>query len=127
MRVGEKVYYCHRIQESNSTIDRYEKAQEETIRFPNIFNPISFIVNAKNGYTDRLEYGETQTKGQRITLTPYEYWVGKFKIGDIFYLDGAKPSENEAYNGENANYYVEDVSNQNLMIELSLKKINEGE
>ena len=123
MRNGEKVYYCSRLSEENAEVDIYDNAKCEVVRLPNVFCPISFTVQPKNGFTDRMSYGETTNTDQRIIATPYQYWYGKFKVGDVFYLDGAKPNENEEYNGQNANYYVELVNNQNEAIELSLKRI----
>lgn len=123
MREGEKIWYCSRTSEDNAEVDTYAKPVEEIVRLPSVFNPISLTVQPKNGFTDRLAYGETTNKDQRIILTPYTYWHKKFKEGDVFYLDGQKPSEDEEYFGQNANYQVELVANQNEAIELSVKKI----
>lgn len=122
MRIGSKIWYCHRITERNAEIETFDKPIEETLRMPSVFNSVSITVQPKNGFTDRLSEGETTQSGQRVILRPYSYWYGKFNIGDVFYLDGAKPSEDEEYYGQNANYTVENVANQNLAIELLLKK-----
>lgn len=123
MRNGEKIWYCLRTSDDDAEIDTYEKPVEETVRMPSIFSPISITVQPKNGFTDRMAYGETISKDQRIVLTPYVLWHGKFKEGDLFYLDGARPQENEEFFGEGANYMVDSVANQNEAIELSVKKI----
>lgn len=123
MRIGSKIWYCHRITERNAEVETFEKPIQETLRMPNVFNRVSITIQPKNGFTDRLSEGETTQSGQRVILRPYDYWYGKFNVGDLFYLDGAKPNEDEEYYGQDANYMVENVANQNLAIELSLKRI----
>ena len=123
MRIGSKIWYCHRIAEQNAEVETFEKPIEETLRMQNVFNRISITIMPKNGFTDRLSEGETTQSGQRVILRPSDYWEGKFKVGDLFYLDGAKPNKDEEYYGQDANYMVENVANQNLVIELSLKRI----
>ena len=123
MKMGEKIWWCKRTSPDNAEVDTYDKPEEFTLKLPNYISPISITVQPKNGFTDRLAYGETTSKDQRIILTPYDYWYGKFKEGDLFYLDGEKPNEDEEYYGQNANYEVEFVGNQNEAIELSVKKI----
>lgn len=123
MRNGEKIWYCNRISLDNAETVEYSKPVEERLRHANVFNPISITVQPKNGFTDRYVYGETISKEQRIILTPYRYWADKFKEGDKFYLDGAKPSDEELFYGEFANYQVDSVAKQSEGIELSVKKI----
>ena len=123
MSENEEIWYCLRIVNENAEIDEYEEAKKLTIRMPRLFQPIGITVQPKNGFTDRLNSGETTSKDQRIVLTPYSYWHNKFKEGDLFYLCGASPSDDELYNGENANYMVDVVLEGNKAIELSAKKI----
>ena len=123
MREGEKIWYCIRTSGDNAEVETYAEPIEETVRMPRVFSPIGISVQPKNGFTDRLKQGETIIKDQRILLTPYQFWDGKFKEGDIFYLDGQRPNANEEYFGQDANYYVENVGRQNEAIELSVKKI----
>ena len=123
MRNGEKIWYCLRNIDDNAEVDTYAKPVEETVRMPNIFSPVSITVQPKNGFTDRLPSGETTSKDQRIMLTPYMAWDGIFHEGDLFYLDGEKPQDDEEFYGQGANYYVDNVARQNEAIELSVKKI----
>lgn len=123
MRLGSKIWYCHRIYEENAEIETFDKPIEETLRMPNVFSRVSITIMPKNGFTDRLPEGETSQGGQRVILQPYKYWNGKFNVGDLFYLDGAKPNGEEEYYGQDANYMVENVALQNEIIELSLKRI----
>lgn len=123
MRNGEAIWYCVRTSPDNAEIDTYACPKKEYVRMPSVFSPVGITVQPMNGYTDRLASGETTFKDQRIILTPYTLWHGRFKEGDLFYLDGRTPLENESYYGENANYFVDSVNNQNEAIEIIAKKI----
>lgn len=123
MRNGEKIWWCKRLYQENEETPTYEKPQEFILRNPTHFSPLGITCQPKNGFTDYFEYGETTNSDQRIICQPYVYWVDKFNKGDIFYLDGAKPTSDEEYYGQNANYYVEFVGKQNEAIVLSLKQI----
>ena len=123
MRYGSKIWWCKRLYVENEETPRYEKPKEFITRPHTIFSPIGMTVMPKTGYTDYFDYGETTNSDQRIVLTPYDYWFGKFKEGDVFYLYGSMPSAKEENYGQDANYYVEFVANQNEGIVLSLKQI----
>lgn len=123
MRYGSKIWWCKRLYVENEETPRYENPKEFITRPHTTFSPIGITVIPKTGATEYLPYGETTNSEQRIVLTPYDYWFGKFNEGDLFYLDGAMPSTDEETYGQNANYYVDFVSNQNAGIVLSLKQI----
>lgn len=122
MRNGEKIWHCKRLSEENAEVSVWDKPHEHILRMPSAFSPIGITVQPKNGFTDRFQYGETTNSDQRVILTPYVYWQGKFQVGDLFYVDGQKPTAEEEYYGQNANYQVEFVALQNEAIELSLKQ-----
>ena len=123
MKYGSKIWWCKRVYAENEETPHYNPPQEFITRPHTFLSPIGITVMPKTGYTDYLEYGETTNSDQRIVLTPYEHWYGKFNKGDLFYLEGAMPNSDEESYGEQANYYVEFVGNQNAGIVLSLKQI----
>lgn len=123
MRYGSKIWWCKRLETDNEETPSYEKPKEFITRPHTLFSPIGITVMPKTGTTDYFDYGETTNSDQRIVLTPYDYWYGKFKEGDVFYLDGAIPSDKEGSYGEEANYYLDFVGNQEYGIVLSLKQI----
>lgn len=123
MRNGEKIWFCERVYVENEEAPTYKAPEDFILRNPTALSPISITCQPKTGFTSYEPYGETTNSDQRIVLRPYQFWAKKFKEGDIFYLDGAMPSEEEEYYGQDANYYVEFVSNQNEGIVLSLKQI----
>ena len=122
MKTGSKIWCCKRFNVENDETPQYEKPQEFILRPTTTFSPIGITVQPRTGGTDYFDYGETTNSGQRIVLTPYDYWYDKFKEGDLFYLDGATPIDEGSY-GEKANYYVEFVGNQERGIVLALKQI----
>lgn len=124
MRNGSKVWYCIRTSPHNAEVSTFDEPQEFVLRpYNRSIGGKSMTIQPKNGFTDRMEYGETTSATQRAILQPYLAWYGTFNVGDRFYLDGATPNENDGEYGENANYEVEYVAYQNEVIELSLKKI----
>lgn len=123
MRNGEKIWFCERVFQRNDEAPKYKKPEEFTLRSPSAFSPVGITCQPTRGSTEYFEFGETTNSDQRIVLQPYAYWNNKFKKGDIFYIDGEKPTNDEEYYGQNANYYVEFVAKQNEAIVLSLKQI----
>lgn len=123
MKYGSKIWWCKRFYVENEETPHYEKAKEFITKPHTFLNPIGITVLPKTGYTDYFDYGETTNSDQRIVLTPYDYWFGKFKEGDLFYLDGVMPNSNEETYGQDANYYIDYVANQANGIVLSLKQI----
>ena len=123
MRNGEKIWWCKRVYKENEELPTYEKPKEFILSSPTPFYPMAITCQPKNGSTNYFEYGETTRSDQQIICSPYECWVDKFNEGDIFYVDGAKPTNDEECYGQNANYYVDFVAKQNRAIVLSLKQI----
>lgn len=123
MKTGSKIWWCKRLNKDNEETPLYEKPQEFILRPPTPFSPIGITAQPKTGFTDYFDYGETTNSDQRIVLTPYDYWYGKFHEGDLFYLDGAMPNTSEENYGQDANYSVDFVGNQERAIVLSLEQI----
>lgn len=116
MKIGKSVYYCVKKATPNG-IEEFENPVEIKVV------PGQFTVQPATGYAAIQEFGTNIKKYQTAICQPYERWENVFKVGDVFYLDGATPSANEEYNGDLANYIVDDVSYQNLAIKLTLKRI----
>lgn len=123
MRNGETIWWCKRVSEDNAEAPTYERPQALILKPPTPFSPIGITCQPRNGHTDYLEYGETTNSDQRIICQPYKYWEDKFHKGDKFYIDGAKPSANEDFYGQEANYYAEFVAKQNEVVVISLKQV----
>lgn len=123
MRYGSKIWWCKRLYVENDETPHYEEPKEFVTKPHTFISPIGITVMPKTGVTDYLGYGETTNSDQRIVLTPYSYWENHFNEGDVFYLDGVTPTDTEEFYGQEANYYVEFVANQNAGIVLSLKQI----
>ena len=74
-----------------------------------------------SGTTDSETYGARVSKMQKI-LFDYDDYLYHFKENDVFYVDGATP-DGEASYGDNANYRVDSVRNQNKLIAIYIEKL----
>ncbi len=101
------------------------KEDEEGNQIKVCYEPEKYSFNIQNasGYLDVTEYGEEVSKMKKaIILMDYN---GKFKEGDIAYLDGVTPDgETENTYGINGNYIIDSVRPQNLAIAIYFKKLN---
>ena len=74
-----------------------------------------------SGESDVAEYGTKVTKMQKVLLD-YDKYLGKFKEKDVAYIEDTNP-ENESVYGDNANYRIDSVRNQNKKIAIYFEKI----
>ena len=74
-----------------------------------------------SGESDVTEYGEKVIKMQKVLLD-YDEYLGKFKEKDLAYLDGITPKDEQVY-GDNANYKINSVRNQNKKIAIYVEKL----
>lgn len=82
----------------------------------------NFNIQPASGDLEIATYGEKVNKVYKA-IVPYRY-KDKIKEGDIAYLDGASPEDEEAGNyGRNGNYTVDSVRPQNLATAIYFKKI----
>ena len=96
-------------------IIKNEYGQEITnYNIPKLYN---FNVQPNKGDYKLQEYGN-KDEGSMIAIISNTY-IGKFKKGDIAYLEGVLPDE---YNS-NYNYYIEDVREGNIRIAIYFTKI----
>lgn len=94
-----------------NTISTYDKP--EFIGLENI-QPLS-------GSTDIEEYGNKVNKMQKVLLD-YDKYLEKFKENDLAYIEDVTPEGEEVY-GDNANYRVDSVRNQNRKIAIYFEKL----
>lgn len=74
-----------------------------------------------SGSTDIEEYGNKVSKMQKVLLD-YDKYLGKFKENDLAYIEEATPEDEEVF-GDNANYRVDSVRNQNRKIAIYFEKL----
>ena len=74
-----------------------------------------------SGSTDIEEYGNKVSKMQKVLLD-YDKYLGKIKENDLAYIEDCTP-KGEEVNGDNANYRVESVRNQNRKIAIYFEKL----
>ena len=114
------LWHAKRIFDENSEIESFEEPVEYSKRKGNGIN-----YQPMSGYTDTLSFGENVRNYQKA-LVPSSLFYKVFQEGDKVYIDGVEYQSNEAYYGEKANYVVDSVRNQNLMILVIFKKITKG-
>lgn len=82
--------------------------------------PYHFNVQPSNKGSDIREFGENET-GLLVAVIPKAKYKNKFKDFDLVYIDTTP--ENEEINGENADYRIFAIRNQNVAIRLYFKKL----
>lgn len=85
-----------------------------------------FFIGTENiqplsGSTDIEEYGNKVSKMQKVLLD-YDKYLGKFKENDLAYIEDVTP-KGEKVNGDNANYRIDNVRNQNRKIAIYFEKL----
>jgi len=112
MRFGEDIYFCKK----EKGVDTFSAPEKITLQ------PNHFSLQPSKSTTDIMVYGKDIDK-IFIALAPIDVWgANKFKVGDRFYLDYAKPTDDEEY-GEKANAEIISVNYQNLFINIKIRKI----
>lgn len=112
MKFGDTIYYCKKVK----GIDTFDAP------IPITLQPNHFSLQPSKAVMDILVYG-TDIDKIYIAFASINEWGAKyFKEGDRFYIDYAKPTDDEEY-GEKANAEIQSVSYQNLFIKLVIRKI----
>lgn len=74
-----------------------------------------------SGSTDIEEYGNKVSKMQKVLLD-YDKYLNKFKENDLAYIEDSTPGGEGVY-GDNANYRIDSVRNQNRKIAIYFEKL----
>ncbi len=122
MRVGESVWHASRIREENATIAKYEKPKEIQTRF----NYFTVMPSTSRGFAEVMKYGEDVDSTWTVIANDRAFH-GKIKVGDLFWLDGDKPSNNCEINeyfdyAESATAVVKSVSYVNITMAITLTR-----
>lgn len=123
MRNGSRVWWCQRTSQDGDDIETFAEPIEITLR-------IRFLtIQPSGGYDSVVEFGENLGRTWNAIGQPYDYWYGKVKEGDRWYIDGAEPyiptdgEEPEDGWGADANARVTSVRPQNEAVRFILEKI----
>ena len=85
-----------------------------------------FNIQPVNNYTDLLTFSEHGEKVDKMykAIVPYREYVGKFKEGDIAYLEGVEPkNETEETYGIGGNFIIASVRPQNTVIAIYFDRL----
>lgn len=109
----EYIYHC-------KVKDKLEPIEyEEPKKYKVGFNYLTIM--PASGYTSATAYGKEISKIY-TGIAKAKYFNDVFHEGDLLYIEGAKPSEEENYYGDFANAEIDSVQYQNLYIRLTIKK-----
>lgn len=113
----QKVYIASKIE---SERDKYGNI------IPKYSKPVPYLFNVMplTESSDIQAFGES-SNNMKITILDYKLYKNKFHDFDLCYLDGYTP-DNEEKHGQNANYYIYTVREQNSIIKLYFKKLIKG-
>lgn len=114
MKNGQKIYHCS----SLGIVDgfpSYSKPTEYTLRFNYL------TIQPKTGHWNNLPYGMDVARAWN-GIAKESLFDGIFKEGDLLYLDGLIPNEDEHEYGQTANGLIVSVLNRNRTIQLEITK-----
>lgn len=120
MRVGEIIWHASRINEANAEIAEYAEPTEIRTRF----NYFTVMPATSRGFMEVMKYGE-DVDSTWTAIAIDRAFHGKIKVGDLFWLDGEKPSEtvtDEIGYAQSATAIVKSVSYVNLTIAITLTR-----
>ena len=122
MRVGKSIWHARRINDLNAEIGEYEKPTEIVTRF----NYLTVMPAVSRGFMEVIKSGETLYDTWTVTANS-RYFDTKFKAGDLMWVDGYKPPEEEKITEtfgykESATAEIEYVGEVNLTIAIRLKR-----
>lgn len=120
MRVGKSIWHAKRINDLNAEIGEYEKPTEIITRF----NYFTVMPAVSRGGVEVLKSGETLYDTWTATANG-RYFDGKFKAGDLMWVDGESPIESiekEYGNGASATAEIKNVAEVNFSFAIRLER-----
>lgn len=117
MIFGDSIWYCSKLKEPDDDGQEYAPPKEIKTR------TMYFTVMGKSASSDLIDFGDVTDEKLRCIAQPYRKWANVFKAGDLFYCNDAKPSDDEEWYGQNANYVVDGVPLGNAVVQINLKKV----
>lgn len=106
----KEYYHCKLIPSENHTLKFYEAP----IKKMGNYQPLS-------SYNDVVVYGKEIQNRWRL-IVDYRSNRNEYSIGDLLYLDGAKPDSNSE-NGEGANAVITAINHGYLALTIEIKSI----
>jgi hypothetical protein len=116
MKIGDTVYHSI-LSKSDDGTDSYSKpiAYKTALHY--------MTVQETRGFLSTIKYGTDIVKYKQLVCQPYFLWKDKINEGDLFYIESSPDSDiADGKYGENADYAVNNVNNQNMGIIITLRK-----
>lgn len=105
-----------------------ETTQDEYLNQVKVYDkPKKYFMNVQPVSIQGQNSSQVEAYGQiinsmKVAVVPKNKYLGKFKEFDLVYLEGASP-DGEFSNGDNANYRIYSVRNQNSIISIYFEKL----
>lgn len=113
-KVKSKIYIAKKLREDfddyGNQIEVYDKPQKYFLN-----------IQTLSETSDIVEYGEKVSSTRVISIAEKKKYLGKFNEFDLVYVDTTP--ERELNNGDNADYKIIGVRNQNTSIRIYISKI----
>lgn len=115
-KVKSKIYIAS-WDEDNSYTDDYGNVVNVYLE------PTKYMFNVQtlNESVEMQVFGRTVKSSMVISITEKKKYLGKFKEYDLVYINNTP--ENELEYGDNADYYISGVRNQNTSIRIYLTRL----
>jgi hypothetical protein len=123
MRIGKSIWHSRRLNNFNAEIAEYDAPQEIKTQF----NYLTVVPASSRGLMEVIKSGETLYDTWTCTANG-KYFEGKFKVGDLMWVDGESPNEElekEYGNGSTANAVIKSALEVNFTISLVLTRNQE--
>lgn len=114
MKNGQEISHCSLLETVNG-LSVYSEPKEYTLKLNYL------TIQPKTGNRNILPYGVGVARAWN-GIANARIFDNVFKEGDLLYLDGTVPNDDEIENGQTANGYIDSVQVQNMAIKLEISK-----
>ena len=118
MKVGQSIWLCKKLRETDEGIIVYDEPKEYKLAFNYL------TINSASGYLATIQYGEKLSKVWNMKAKK-PFFDGIFNEGDVLYVEGNQPNiaDKDYINGDGANALVTAVLNHLVSYSITLEKI----
>lgn len=118
MKIGQSIWLCKRLYETDEGIIVYDNPLEFKLAFRYL------TVNGASGYLATMQYGEKINKVWTMKAIK-SLFEGVFNEGDLLYVEGNKPNtEDKNYvNGDGANAIITSVIPYLVSYSITLERV----
>jgi hypothetical protein len=117
MKIGQSIWHCKRLYETEEGIIVYDEPKEYKLNFNYL------TINSASGYLATLQYGEKLSKVWNMKALKLAF-ENVFSEGDVLYVEGNAPNIDKNYvNGDGANALITAILNHYISLSITLERI----